>query len=377
MPADGLPGRRGDSRPHWSIEDVLARTDLAALLDRVAEPATQSLRGRKWHCPIQDHDDSHASVTMHVDHRGHERWRCWSGDDAHRGDAIDLAMATQHLDRREALDWLASRAGMTPDRPPPPITRKPFVAARPRLVDLDPAVTQYAQACERILWTRTGLPVREWLHGRGFSNDVLRSNHVGADPGRRLPRARGLPYGASIAAVFPALGPEGDIRYLQARYLHPGDGPKYDNPASSLGTNPRLAWTNPVGPVRPGVLIICEGIPDALTAAQAGFHATALLGANAVDDTVIERLTCHVERTRDRLVAIPDNDTAGMSSGERLRDLLESRGQSLTVITPSTSGADLCQWSADNPAWTAEVTNKLDTGLDSSSLTEPRSAAFE
>jgi hypothetical protein len=65
---------------------------------------------------------------MHTDHRGHERWRCWSGDNTHRGDAIDLVMSTQHIPRGEAVEWLANRAGMLPDQHLPPISRKP----RPR-----------------------------------------------------------------------------------------------------------------------------------------------------------------------------------------------------------------------------------------------------
>ena len=135
---------------------------------------------------------------------------------------------------------------------------------------LHPSVDGYARACERILWQRGGAPVRDWLANRGLGEEVLRANHVGADPGRRLlPRTRGLPHGRSIAAVFPAHDPAGNLRYLQTRYLDPGDGPKYDNPASALGTNPRLAWTTPVHPTGQEVLIICEGIPDALTAAQA------------------------------------------------------------------------------------------------------------
>ena len=73
-------------QPRWEIADVLARTDLAQLLDQLATPATHNIRGRRWHCPMPDHDDQHASVTLHTDHRGHERWRCWSGDHTHRGD---------------------------------------------------------------------------------------------------------------------------------------------------------------------------------------------------------------------------------------------------------------------------------------------------
>ncbi|MDQ6837458.1 MAG: toprim domain-containing protein [Actinomycetota bacterium] len=342
-----------ETRPHWSIEEVLTRIDLADLLDQLAQPGGQTVRGRRWHCPIQGHDDQHASVTMHIDHRGHERWRCWSGDNTHRGDAIDLVMATQHTGRIEAVDWLATRAGMTPDRPLPPITRKPPTPTR--AVALDPVVEQYAGACEKILWTRAGLPVREWLAQRGLGEVVLRANHVGADPGRRLPRARGLPYGASIAAVFPALDPTGHLRYLQTRYLHPGDGPKYDNPAAVLGFNPRLAWAAAVSRPAPGVLVVCEGIPDALIAAQAGLHAVAILGAQAPDHTVAGRLATHAERHGVALLAVPDNDSAGHGWASLLGEHLVELGHTLSVIAPPEEGLDLNDWALKDPGWAEQL----------------------
>ncbi|MGQ0433181.1 MAG: toprim domain-containing protein [Microthrixaceae bacterium] len=339
----------------WRIEDVLARTDLAALLDQVAEPATHSVRGRRWHCPLPEHDDHHASVTMHTDHRGHERWRCWSGDDRHRGDAIDLAAATQRLTRAEAIDWLAQRAGMIPDQPLPAAARKPRPTA-PAVVPLDPCVTRYAAACERILWGPSGEPVRDWLHQRGLDDDVLRVNHVGADPGRRMMRRqRGLPYGDSIAAVFPALDPAGNVRYLQARYLDPGDGPKYDNPAAALGSNPRLAWTRTERPYRPGVLVVCEGIPDALTAAQAGFRAAAVLGSQAPDQSVAARLATHAEHHDVAIVAVIDNDPAGRAWGQRLGDLLTDHGHDLTIVEPPAEGLDLNAWALSEPCWVEQL----------------------
>ena len=198
-------------QPWWRIEDVLTRTDLAELLDQLAEPAAFATRGRRWHCPLPDHDDRHASVTIHTDHRGHERWRCWSGDDAHRGDAIDLVRVTQRIGRTEAVEWLAQRAGLIADHPLPATAPKKPVRTGPKPdVPLDPCVVQYVQACEKILWTTTGRPVREWLNGRGFSDELLKINHVGADPGRTMMfRQRGLPWGGSIGAVFPALDQQG------------------------------------------------------------------------------------------------------------------------------------------------------------------------
>ena len=111
-----------NSRARWEIADVLDRTDLAALLDELTQPAGRLGPGRRWHCPLPDHDDHHASVTMFRDRHGHERWRCWSGD--HRGDAIDLVTITHGATRADAIDWLATRAGMIPDRPLPPVPPK-------------------------------------------------------------------------------------------------------------------------------------------------------------------------------------------------------------------------------------------------------------
>ena len=69
---------------HWPINDVLDRTDLSALLDELTQPSGRMGPGRKWHCPMPYHDDHRASVSMFRDRHGHERWRCWSGDDHHR-----------------------------------------------------------------------------------------------------------------------------------------------------------------------------------------------------------------------------------------------------------------------------------------------------
>ncbi len=339
--------------PRWQIDEVLDRTDLAALLDELARPATYNMRGRRWHCPVPNHDDHHASVTTHTDARGHQRWRCWSGEDTHRGDAIDLVAIVRGVDRRDAIDWLATRAGMHPDRAYQPPVRKP-PPSRPTLVPLDPAVVRYVQACEQILWTATGRPVLDWLTDhRGLQPDVLRANHVGADPGRAtVPRTRGLPRGERIAATFPALDQHGAIRYVQTRYLQPVDGHKYDNPAAALGTNPRLAWTAPASDPHPGVLIVCEGIPDALTAAQAGYLSAGVLGAQYPDSSVATRLATRAQHDTRTIVAITDGDPAGRAWGQRLGELLAHHDQNLTVLEPPGDGLDLNEWALRDPTWT-------------------------
>jgi hypothetical protein len=358
-------------QPRWEIADVLARTDLTQLLDELATPATHSIRGRRWHCPMPDHDDQHASVTMHTDHRGHERWRCWSGDHTHRGDAIDLIVATQRVNRADAIAWLANRAGMIPDQPLPPARRKPQ-RSRPSVVPLDPSVVRYVHACEKILWGHTGAPVRDWLHARGFEDDLLRANHVGADPGRAMmSRQRGLPHGHSLAATFPALDPEGNVQYVQARYLEPIGSDKYDNPAGSLGSNPRLAWTRtPDGHTTAGVLLVTEGIPDALTAAGAGYAAVGILGSQAPDDRVADALVRHSTSTDRLLIAIADADSAGRAWSLRLTELVAARGGGLRVIEPP-DGQDLNGWASEDRLWTSQV------GVHSRNLIRPPQSRLE
>jgi hypothetical protein len=338
------------------IDEVLQRCDLAVLLDELATPADGALRGRRWHCPVPSHDDSHPSVSIYTDPTGHQRWRCWSGDDSHRGDAIDLVIAVRRYSRRDAIEWLADRLAVQPDQPAP-VRRalSPPHRALP-LIEPDPAVVRYVEMCERMLWTVGGAPVRRWLAARGLGEHLLRANRVGADPGRRLlPRRRGLPPGSTIAAVFPALDQAGTIRYVQARSLNPGNGPKYVNPSAELATNPRLAWTITSGPARPGLLVICEGIPDALTAAQGGYHAVAVLGSHAPDHRVAVELATTARRDGSHLIAIVDNDDAGRAWSDRLIRLLGDQGRPLAVVTPPTPGADLNDWARHDPQWTAHI----------------------
>ena len=65
---------------------------------------------------------------------------------------------------------------------------------------------------------------------------------------------------------------------------------KYDNPARSMGTNPRLAWTQTINDPGVGPLLVCEGIPDAWTAAQAGYASVGILGNQAPDASVARRI---------------------------------------------------------------------------------------
>ena len=334
----------------WSIDDVLDRTDLAALLDEMTLPAVRTMGpGRKWHCPASYHEDHRASVTMFRDRSGHERWRCWSGD--HRGDAIDLVTVVTGRDRGDAIDWLANRAGMRPDRPLPPARPKDSTAP-PAARLMDPLVARYVHACHRVLHTSAGRPVRVWLEARGFDDRTISANLLGADPGRTMmQRSRGLPHGAHVAATFPVYGSGGNLTYVQARYLDPdAAGRKYDNPAALLAPHPRLAFPIPTHDRRSELTLVCEGMPDALTATQAGFDAVGLLGAQTPDDAVAARLANHAANQHSQLVLVCDPDAAGRRVADTLVPLLDDLDHRPYVITPP-DGGDLNDWANRHCNW--------------------------
>jgi DNA primase len=347
-----------DSGRRWEIADVLVRVDLAALLDEHTTAIGYG-RTRRWHCPVPEHSDTHASVTVHTDSRGHERWRCWSGDDTHRGDAIDLLVATQRLSRADAIAHLAERVGLDHETPAPRLLPRPPArrvapsdgAAAP--VALSPLVERYVRACERILASNAGRPVRAWLAERGLDPDIAAANRIGADPGRqRMPRRGGLPFGHGIAATFPAFDEHGRLAYVQTRYLVPRPGsPKYENPARHLGTNPRLSWTIPLRSGVPECLVVCEGIPDALLAARAGLHTVAVLGAQASGPDVALRLATYANTLGLEVVAVIDADGPGRAAGERLARLLRDHGVTLRIVEPPGHGWDLTDWARRDPNW--------------------------
>jgi hypothetical protein len=225
-------------------------------------------------------------------------------------------------------------------------------------VVLDERVVAYANFCARLLWSPLGAPVREWLHNRGLGDDVLRANHVGADPGRdRLRRSRGIPYGAGAGATFPALDVDGQICYVQTRALEPRPGyGKYDNPSAALAPNPRLTWAVPPGPARPGQLLICEGIPDALIAAQAGYRSVGLLGTNALDPTVAARIANVATRDNLDVTIITDNDDNGVGKhlGQQLAERLGDEGLAVTTLEPP-EGHDLSTWARATRAWARQL----------------------
>lgn len=327
-------------------DELLARVELADVLDALSQRVGQSGR-RAWRCVDPDHPDEHPSVKISTDSRGVQRWRCWSG--GHGGTAIDAVILAKSLTVGDAIRWLNdNHAHLQPvERTPPP---PPRPLGRPHI-----EVRRYVERAQRLLWTAPAANIRRHLHERGLGDDVLKANRIGADLGRRyLPRPRGFPAGWP-AAVYPALDRAGRVAYFQARFIDPPVGrDKYDNPARRWAANPRMAWLAPPASAvaRAGVVVVTEGVPDGLVAAQAGFVSVAVLGSQHPDQRVADALA----DTKRAVLICFDGDDAGKRGADRLEHHLAERDVDSVIRIEPPAGYDLTDWALQDSTWTDRLT---------------------
>lgn len=336
----------------YDRDTVVAATDLPSLLDQIVGPHRGRGGSASWPCPSPEHGRQTGRtppVSIYLAHGREQRWHCHGcGTD---GTAIDLIILTQNCTFPTALELLARTAGVRADvYGPPPLRRAPTPERplRPSPPRPSPHLIEYVRACQEALWTPRGAEVRSWLHDRGFNDSILRANRVGADPGpTRMPRYHGLPRGGP-AAVFPVLDRAGTPVYLQARYLHPRTS-KYANPTAELaGPSPRIAVIRPPSsPADRQTILVCEGIPDGLAAAQAGVRTCAILGVAAADDALAVELRCRYPGRH--LVLAFDADDAGRAATERLARVLAGRGTAVSQVQIPAGLNDINQWLQADP----------------------------
>lgn len=116
-----------------------------------------------------------------------------------------------------------------------------------------------------------------------------------------------------------------------------------------------MAWVRPCRDTG-GPLVVCEGLPDAYTAAGAGFAAVGVLGAGYPDATVADRIRHAVSKKHGALVVF-DADAAGRAGAARLVALLEQRHVPATSVSPP--AGDLNEWARTDPTWSTTLRTRL------------------
>jgi DNA primase len=299
-------------------------------------------------CPF--HDERTPSFSVNAQDKLFYCFGCHA-----KGDAIGFVEQTEGLDFREAVEFLADRYGVELELE----NEDPRAEARRRrrerlLALLDRAARFY----DNYLWESTeARRARDYLAGRGLSEEVLRRFRVGYSPSawdRMLLGARqsGFSEEELMAAGLAQRGREGRTAYdrfrgrimfpladgrgrvlgFGARQMGEGRGPKYLNTSENeiyhkgrqlFGLD--IARTEAA---KSGRIVVVEGYTDVLALHQAGIReAVAIMGTALTQEQLAE-----LGRAASTVVLALDADRSGQEAMLRASRLAEERGLVLRVV---------------------------------------------
>jgi DNA primase len=279
------------------------------------------------------------------------------------GDVFKFVMETEGLDFVGALEGLADRFGV----PLETVAEDPAAASRrARRERLHSLLGRAAAYYARFLWeAREAAPAREYLLGRGLSEEVLRRFRVGYAPSawdRILVASRRAGFSdEELVAVglaqrsqsrpghvfdrfrerimFPSADARGRVVGFGARamrenqrpkYLNTSDGELYHKRAQLFGIDLARAAAS-----RAGRMVLVEGYTDVLALHEAGLvNAVGIMGTALTEEQVGE-----LERVVRVLELCLDADRAGHEAMLRAERLAGRRKLELRVV-PLPEGTD-------------------------------------
>jgi DNA primase len=323
-------GKSASFNDHGDVDRVKDASDIVRI---IGEHVALKAKGREYVglCPF--HDDHKPSMNVVPGKGIFHCFVCGSG-----GDVLSFVQKFHKMEFREALEYLAERAGitLTPRGKPP---GGPEGLSR---TDLLTASTAAAEFFRVILKSEHGKAAREIIQRRAISPEMVDKFMLGASPDRwdgllltiqnkRLdPKAfmeagllkkRENGEGAYDAfrnrIMFPIQDQIGRVIAFGARKIKDEDEPKYLNsPDTRLFNKSRTIYAlnhaaRAIQSER--TAIITEGYTDVIACHQAGFcNAVATLGtALTRDHASILRRLC------DRVVLLFDGDDAGQRAADR------------------------------------------------------------
>jgi DNA primase len=252
------------------------------------------------------------------------------------GDAISFVREVEHLDFVDAVERLASRAGITLRYDDNAVAKDKGRKAR-----LNDAVGAAIEFYEQLLFVAPeGGSARKYLRGRGFDGDAVQQFRLGWSPDswdrlsvhlQQKKFSRNDIVDAGLAFVnkanklqdqfrarlmFPIFDSKGEPVGFGGRALG-DDGPKYKNsPETSIYQKSRLLyglnWAKAEVVAR-GQIVICEGYTDVMAFALSGApNAVATCGTALADEhfQVVKNLA-------RKVVLAYDSDAAGQGAAER------------------------------------------------------------
>ncbi|GAC1586306.1 MAG: DNA primase [Acidimicrobiales bacterium] len=310
-------------------EDIARVRDATDTLAVIGEQVALRRAGSRWVglCPF------HAEKSPSFSVNGEEGLFYCFGCQA-RGDVITFVRETQHLDFASAVEFLATRAGVTLRYDTPGATREHH--RRSTLTDaMESAVEWYHQ---RLLTAKDAAAARRYLRERGYDADTVRSFRLGWAPegwdelcrALKLPgdvlHDTGLGYRGKTGklldffrgrVMFPIFDSGGRPVAFGGRIMPGHDGPKYKNsPEGALYSKRRvlygLNWSK-ADVVAAGEVIVCEGYTDVIAFHRSGLpRAVATCGTSLADEHMTQ-----LKNFARRIILAYDADSAGQGAAEK------------------------------------------------------------
>jgi DNA primase len=339
-----------------SVEAVKAAAELVAVVEERTSLRKQGARlvGR---CPF--HEERTASFSVNPSLGLYHCFGCHKG-----GDVISFVRETQGLDFAGAIEWLGERfrvdleyEDVSPEQ----------AAKRNRRVRLQELLDDAASYYERALWeTEVGSFARDYLKGRGFSEEIAREFRLGLSLGgnslARKATAKGFTRDELLAAglmrtrgedyfqrrlMFPLTDARGRVLGFQARKLHDDDPltGKYVNTQESELFH-KSAVVYGLDKARAAIAkqdraCVVEGNADVIALRQAGFEpVVACMGTSLTEQQLRE-----LGRLTKRLWLAFDGDAAGEAAALRGMELAVAQRFDVNVVALP-AGVD----PADDPA---------------------------
>jgi DNA primase len=340
-------------------ELVRARTDIAQLIgERVTLQSRMGGRELVGLCPF--HDDHNPSLRVYADRQSYKCWSCGEG-----GDCFAFVQKTEGVDFRDALELLATRAGLEIPKSSGPGADGRGSDGKPTRKELFDVLKWAESEFYTCLKTSSeAKAAREYLASRNFSLETIEKFRLGYAPieGQFLQRrGRDRFNSAQLAAVrliSPRSESDGYYEYFRGRVVFPirdasartvafggrvvpgvgsPDAPKYLNSADSpLFAKNKVVFALDVA--RPAIAgrdscVVMEGYADCIMAHQFGIsHAVATLGTALTENHVgvLKRFT-------RKVVLVFDGDQAGRDAAEKSLPRFLSQDVDLRILTLTTA----------------------------------------
>jgi DNA primase len=320
------------------------------IVDLVGDYVQLRREGRAYKALCPWHDDTRPSLQVNPERQSFKCWVCDIG-----GDVFSFLMKMENLSFPEALALLSERAGI--QLAPSGNSSLPGEDKQLLLQAMAWAEEQYHQV---LLKSPAATKAREYLAGRGITEESVRRFHLGFAPGDWewiAAQARGTRFTPAVLETIGLLicrqGGGGyydrfrgrllfSIRDAQARpvgfggRILPGHGDeraaKYINsPETPLYSKSNLLYG--LDQARDAIVksrsaLVMEGYTDCLIAQQCGFaNAVAALGT-----AFGERHLHLLRRYAERVVLVLDGDEAGRKRTDELLELLIAAPIDLRIL---------------------------------------------